>query len=49
VLLVVVYQKQTKDHGLETGLHTIQRSVYIIMWAGKGKVHPRIGHDSAEE
>jgi hypothetical protein len=49
VLLEVVDQKQTKDRGLDIGLYTIQRSAYLIMWAGEGKVHPRIGHDSAEE
>jgi len=48
VLLLVVDQKQTKDHGLDTGLYTIQCSLYLITWAGKSKVRPKIGHDSAE-
>jgi len=48
MLLEVVDQKQTKDHGLDTGLYTIQCSPYLIMWADKSKVHRKIGHDSAE-
>lgn len=47
-VLLEVDQKQTRDRGPDTGLYTIRRSPYLIMWAGKSKVRPKIGHDSAE-